>query len=93
MKLNVYSIFDSAAGAYTRPFYTQADAQALRMFTDIALDADNDIGKHPEDYSLVRCGVWNDQDAQFTPEAVETLATANEVIAASRKVSKPAQGS
>ena len=54
MRLNVYTIFDSAAGAYMRPFFMQSDGQALRSFTDIATDKDHEIGKHPEDYSLYR---------------------------------------
>ena len=86
MKLNVYTIFDVAAGAYTRPFYCQSDGQATRMFTDLACDADHEVGKHPEDYSLYRVASWNDNTAEFIPERKECLATALECISNSRQI-------
>ena len=49
-----YSIYDTATSAYMRPFIAPQDAQAIRLFKDIALDADHDVGKHPEDYSLFK---------------------------------------
>ena len=54
MRLNVYTIFDSASSAYMRPFFMSSDGQALRSFTDISQDAEHEVGKHPEDYSLFR---------------------------------------
>jgi hypothetical protein len=58
----------------------------LRAFTDIATDADHQIGKHPEDYSLYRLGTWNDNKGEISPLEKECLATAQEVVASSRKV-------
>ena len=49
MKLNAYTIYDVASGVYMRPFFSQADGQAIRGFKDIATDADHEVGKHPED--------------------------------------------
>ena len=86
MRLNVYSIFDTATGAYMRPFFLQSDGQAMRLFCDIAMDAEHEVGKHPEDYHLARLGVWNDQDAQYSPEKVSTLITGLQAVAASRQV-------
>lgn len=60
MKLNAYCIYDTATAAYMRPVFMQSDGQAIRTFIDIATSADSDIGKHPEDYSLVRIGIWWD---------------------------------
>ena len=54
MKLNAYTVFDKAAGAYTRPFFMQSDAQAIRAFGDDAVRADSPVAAHPEDYSLAR---------------------------------------
>lgn len=81
MKLNAYTVFDTATGAYMRPFFMSADGQALRSFSDIANDPDHEVGSHPEDYSLCRIGIFDDQKGQFTPEPVETLATALEMVA------------
>jgi len=91
MKLNIYSIFDSASGLYSRPFFTQSDAEAMRSFTDIATDADHPIGKHPEDYSLHRLGTFDDTKAKLTDEDNECLVTALETISSTRKVHQPAQ--
>ncbi len=88
MRLNAYSIFDSASGAYMRPFFLLADSQALRSFTDIATDADHEVGKHPEDYSLVRIGTFDDQTGKLHPEDVLVLAIGIEVVSSSRNVNK-----
>lgn len=88
MKLNVYSIYDTATAAYMRPLFMQSDGQALRLFIDAATAADHDIGKHPEDYSLVRIGVWDDQTARYHEEDKQTLITGTEAVAQSRKVVK-----
>lgn len=85
MRLNVYTIFDSASQAYMRPFFMQSDGQALRSFTDIAQDAEHEIGKHPEDYSLYRIGTYDDQKGVLHAEDKSCLATAEEVVAASRE--------
>lgn len=85
MKLNIYSIYDTATATYMRPFFMQSDGQATRAFSDIALDADHDIGRHPEDYTLHRIGVFDDQKAKLTQEDPDCLATALELIALARK--------
>ncbi len=86
MKLNVYSIFDTASGLYSRPFFTQSDPEAMRSFTDIAVDADHPIGKHPEDYSLFRLGTFDDDSGKLNKEDPECLCTALERISFSRSV-------
>lgn len=86
MKLNAYTIYDTAAAAYMRPFFMQSDGQAVRMFRDIATDAEHEVGKHPEDYSIFRIGIFDDNKGQFIPEDRECLATALEMVAQARKV-------
>ncbi len=85
MRLNIYSIFDVASKAYTRPFFLMTDVQAIRSFTDIATDREHEVGKHPEDYSVVRIGIWDDQDASLLAEDRRVLATGLEVVASSRE--------
>ncbi len=86
MNLNIYCIYDMAAVAYMRPFFAQSDGEALRSFTDISIDAEHPIGAHPEDYSLHRIGVYNDQNAIITVQEKECLATALERVAATRTI-------
>jgi len=86
MKLNIYSIFDQASGLYSRPFFTQSDGEAVRSFNDISIDAEHPCGKHPEDYTLFRLGVFDDTNGNFHNEENQSLMTALETIAATRRV-------
>ena len=88
MKLNAYTIYDVASGIYMRPFFSQADGQAVRGFKDIATDADHEIGKHPEDYTLYRIGNFNDTTGKMAGEELEKLATALEMVSDSRQVNQ-----
>ncbi len=88
MKMQVYTIYDAAAVVYMRPFFAQADGQAKRSFADLVTDATHDCGKHPEDYSLVRIGRYDDQTGVLDKEDIEVLSMGLEVVAASRDVKK-----
>jgi len=86
MKHNAYSIFDQASGLYSRPFNDQADAQAVRAFTDIACDASHPIGQHPEDYTLYRIATFDDATGDYNNEHNEKLITGLEAVSKSRNV-------
>jgi hypothetical protein len=86
MRLNIYTIFDTASGAYLRPFFMRSDGEALRMFENESINAESPVGQHPEDYSLFRIGTYDDNKGELHPEDRECLATALEVVAASRQV-------
>ncbi len=88
MKLNIYTIYDIASAAYMRPFFLQSDGQAKRMFSDISNDAEHDVGQHPEDYTLHRIGVYNDQNAKINPENTQCLTTALECVAAAKSINQ-----
>ncbi len=85
MKLNSYSIYDTASGLYSRPFFTPSDAEAIRSFSDIVQDAEHPIGRHPEDYTLFRLGRFDDTTGAIDNEVNESLCTALERLAATRK--------
>lgn len=88
MKLNIYSIFDTASGLYSRPFFTQSDAEAIRSFSDIATDAEHPVGKHPSDYTLFRVGIFDDTTGTFTDENNSSLCNALERIASAQNVNQ-----
>ena len=88
MRMNVYSIFDSAAAVYMRPFFMPSDSAAVRAFSDISCDAEHEVGKHPEDYSVHRIGYFDDQKGALVGEQPECLATALELVAKSRNVDR-----
>ncbi len=88
MKLINYSIYDTASGLYSRPFFCQSDGEALRLFVDLASDADHPVGKHPEDYSLFRIGRFDDTNGKFDNEANECLRTGLEAVASTRNINE-----
>jgi len=68
MKLNAYSVFDNKALAYNVPFFVSTDGAAVRMFADLANDAQSAISRHPGDYILYRVGSYDDQTGGITAE-------------------------
>lgn len=86
MKLNLYAIIDTASGVYDGPFKGQADGAMIRQFSDLCVNADHPIGQHPEDYSLIKVGTWNDGTGEIVDLQNMTLITGLEAVANSRKV-------
>lgn len=67
---HIYCIYDKKANAFTNdPFMVDFKGQAMRGFADLANSRDNDIGKHPEDYSLFYLGTFNKETAEIITEA------------------------
>lgn len=86
MKMQLYSIYDVAPAVYARPFCARSDEEAKRLFIDNCVRADSDMGAHPEHYSLVSLGSFNDADASIDLIGKKTLITGSEAVALSRKV-------
>lgn len=64
-KLKVYTVFDSKTEHYGTPFFQQTTGEALRSWTDLANDSSTMICKHPEDFSLMEIGVYDDLTGAF----------------------------
>jgi hypothetical protein len=76
MKLNVYSIFDSAAKAYTNPFFMHNDGLAIRAFSDnVNSEQENNISKHPDQFTLFRIGEFDDSSGEIKTDIVKSLGT------------------
>ncbi len=81
MKLNLYTIYDTAAACYKNPFALQTDEQAKREFGDI-FDGDNPISTHPEHYYLVKLGSFDNSNGDITSTPGKpTLLTGLEALA------------
>jgi hypothetical protein len=61
MKLVMYSIYDSVAEVFNKPFVAPNDATAVRAFEGNKEDA------NIKDYVLYRVGEWNDASGDCTP--------------------------
>lgn len=86
MKLNAYTIYDVASGAYMRPFFTGADGQAIRSFRDIATDADHEVGRHPQDYTLYRVGGFEETTGELSGGELIKLITGLEAVSHDRQI-------
>lgn len=86
MIVKLYAIFDSASGVYDGPFRSKTDGEAQRMFIDICADADHPIGKHPDDYTLMRVGKWNDGTGHLAAEGPVKVINGIEAVAYHRDV-------
>lgn len=79
MQLKGYTIHDCKALQYHSPFFAVSDGAATRMVSDLANDRNTMIGRHPRDYTLWLCGVYDDNSGLFTP--VQPLVHVSDVIA------------
>lgn len=61
MILSVFSVFDSKARLYARPFFVQNEAVAKRLFAWLTRDPQSDVSKAPADYTLFRIAQFNDE--------------------------------
>ena len=80
MKLNMYSIYDTAASAYTSPFFMHNDGLAIRAFQDNANTAESQINKHPQQFHLYKVAEWDDSNASIKTLEPECIAYAHELI-------------
>lgn len=88
--IHIYAIYDVKAGVYMKPWYQHTDAEAKRAFTDIAIDPQHPIGKHPADYTLFFIGFYDDSTGKIEPCDPMSLCTALECVAA-HAAADPAQ--
>ncbi len=61
MILNVFAVYDSKAGYYSRPFMFQSRGEAIRAFTESANDASHQFCKYAADFTLFQVGTYDDQ--------------------------------
>lgn len=65
MLYSVFSIHDSAVGAWLPPIYAKNKGDMLRQFTDAVNNRESVLFKHPGDYALYEVGTWDDDNCNF----------------------------
>lgn len=81
MVKQVYSIEDVKLNVFLPPMVLINDMAARRLFSDVANDSQTDVGRHPEDFRLVRLGDFNDNSGLLSPLATpEFLCNAVEFV-------------
>lgn len=64
MKLKVFAIFDSKISAFNTPFFQRSSGEAIRNFSD-AVNKEEGLSRHPDDYTLFELGSWDDSTGVF----------------------------
>lgn len=81
MRLRIFSVFDVKAKAYLPPFFMSEQGQARRSFSDAVADRQHQFARHPEDYTLLCIGDFDDATAKITSFAApELVCTALECV-------------
>lgn len=65
MQLQTYAVFDVKAQAYAQPFFAANHAVAIRNFEGAVRSGNNQLGTHPEDFSLWHLGEYDDETGTF----------------------------
>lgn len=67
MKYVMVSVFDVALGSFGRPLFVQSIGAAVRSFGDEInrVAPDNEMSRHPEDYSVYELGEFHDEEGKF----------------------------
>ena len=78
MVTKIFSIFDTKAGVFSRPFQMTTIAEAIRAFSDLANDSQTSISKHPGDYQLVHIATFDDNTGLYQNAEKQYLGYASE---------------
>ena len=76
MLIEIYTVHDSATGAFLQPFFAQRDGAALRGFSDLVNQEGHEFNKHPEGYTLFNIGTYNDENGTIEPREPKSLGNA-----------------
>ncbi len=74
MELRMFAVYDSKAQLHIQPFFLRSDAEAVRAFGDLINDPGHPFGRHPEDYTLMFVGSFDEEKgvviSKIKPEPV-----------------------
>lgn len=78
---NSYTIYDRKSLIYSPPFFAVADGAAVRMFQDLVADTNTQVGRHPADFVLYRCGAYDDSNGSLLPvTAIQHIVDATALV-------------
>ena len=82
MTLNIFTVFDSKAGLYLQPFFSQSTGTAIREFSSAANTSEHAFHIHASDFTLFHLGEFDQADGKFNLlNAPASLGTAIQYIA------------
>ena len=86
MLYQMFVQYDSKADAYSLPFWALTVPAGVRAFSDMALNPETLVNRHPADFTLFHVGEFNDVSGQVKMFDVKTnLGLASEFITAAER--------
>lgn len=91
MIMTIVAVRDKKCDCFSRPFFAQTPAAAIRSFNDEVNRAaqDNPYYQHPEDYALYELGQYNDQDGSINSHLLPKLLIQADQTVAEKSFHKP----
>lgn len=80
MKLQMFTVYDSAVGAYLQPFFCRSPGEAVRSFQDACNDPKSSFAAHLNDFTLYALGEWDDAGGVFHPTMPTRVTSATEMV-------------
>lgn len=74
----VFSVFDTVAKAYLRPFFGPTTEFAIRAFRELCEEPGHQFNRFPEDYVLYELGTFDEMKGQLAGHAGFAIARAIE---------------
>lgn len=65
MKMEIFSVFDTAVNAFMQPFFAATKGVAIRTLTDAVNDPKHQFSQHASDYILYTHGYFDDASGVF----------------------------
>lgn len=69
----IFTIHDKKAEAYLPPFFLPQTGMATRTFADCCNDEKHAFSKHPQDYTLMALGTYDDNTAIMITTPPESI--------------------
>lgn len=66
--MKLFSLFDSKAGAFNRPFAAPSESFAIRLFADQVNKGDDTIKSHPGDFDLFVVASFDEETGIVNPD-------------------------
>lgn len=75
-KLMIFTVYDSKAEAFLRPYFAETKGLAMRAFRDAVNTPDHEMHRHAEDYTLFHVGAFDPSTGEVENGFCDSLATA-----------------
>jgi len=80
MRMNAYTVRDSAAEAFNDPFFLRTHGEALRYFAQAVNQENHPFNQHPDDYTMFHIGEFCTETGHFFACDPHSLGLASQFI-------------